>query len=129
MTPRPVLVALIATAFAAGCGSSSSDEDQIKETTKTLVSSMKSEDWGAACDTLSKRAQDQLKEAGAQIKAKDCADTLKKAAALGANEELDKLEDDVTDIKINGSKATGKNGNESANFIKENGEWKIDVDS
>jgi hypothetical protein len=130
MTSRPVLVALIATALVAGCGSSgSSDEDQIQETTKNLVSAMKSKDWAGACDQMSKRAQDQLKQVGAQIKAKDCADTLKKAAAQGAGDELSKLEDDVTDIKVNGNKATGKNGNETATFVKENGEWKIDVDS
>jgi hypothetical protein len=131
MTPRTVLVALIASAVVAGCGgsSSSSDEDQIKQTTKDLVSAMKSEDWSGACDTMSKAAQDQLKEVGAQINAKDCADTLKKAAAAGANKDLDKLETSITDIKITGNKATAKNGSDSANFVKEGGEWKVDIDS
>src|SRR3954447_16108950 len=115
MTSRPVVVALIATAFAAGCGGGgSSDADQIQATTKNMVSAMKSKDWAGACKQMSKRAEDQLKEVGAQLKAKDCADTLKKAAALGADDELNKLEDDVTDIKVSGNKATGKNGSETA---------------
>jgi hypothetical protein len=128
MNSRTALVALILTAVVAGCGgSSSSDEDQIKATTSDFVSAVKKKDWAGACDQLSKAAQDELMKQGAALKAKDCADTLTKAANLGGDDAFKGLATDVTNIKVNGNKATAKNGKDDANFVKEGGEWKIDI--
>ena len=113
-------------ALLAGCGGGS-DEDDIKAVGTDLVSAVKDKDWQGVCDKFSAKAQQQLEKAGAALGSKDCPGIMKQLFS-DAKESDFKNADKITDVKVNGNTATGKAGDDETRFVKEDGEWKVDVD-
>jgi hypothetical protein len=123
-------VAVVAAALlgAAGCGGSDSgsgsDEEQIQALADDYSQAALDGDYTAACDTFSSEAIEQINN----LKQFDSCEDLVEAglAQLDASqkEELANL----SNIQVDGDTATAEGRDGEITFIKENGEWKAQLD-
>ncbi len=128
--PRLAAGMLCAAAALVSCGGQKSDAGQIQDVTKQFASAIKDKDYGKACDQLSAKAKAQISSEGAVVGGQGCVDTLTKVMTLADPKDVKSITDvHLTDVKVSGSKATGKSGGDTTSFVKEGGVWKIDADS
>lgn len=137
---RTLSLALLAAAAmgVAGCGGDDSgsggdDEAQVKEVVTSYAAAVADRDGDKACDSMTDAARKQVEQAGQVIGAEGCGAIIEKATEDATDKERDQLKDlVVTSVKIDGDhavvqvKAAGETGDPS-NLVKQDGEWKIDV--
>lgn len=109
---RLAVLAVLAT-FAAGCGSSPSDEDRVRDTVRQRLADAHAHKWGDYC--------------AATTKPKACSEAVASSMALGVDPaELvpsDRLIDNMR-ITVNGSRATvDATAAKDAEYVRRGDEW------
>ena len=119
------VMALAAFGFAA-CGSS--DEDQVRDAVNEFRDAAKEKDSEAICDQFTQEALERLTSQQGDAAKKACNDNIKQNADALAKEAEKGFE--IKEVKVDGDKATVKTetegeGESTAEFVKEDDEWKL----
>ena len=123
-------VAVVAAALlgAAGCGGSDSgsgsDEEQIQALADDYSQAALDGDYTAACDTFSSEAIEQINN----LKQFDSCEELVEAGLSSLSESQKKELGNLSDIQVDGDTATAEGRDGQISFIKEDGEWKAQLD-
>jgi hypothetical protein len=138
---RTLSLALLATAAlgVVGCGGDDSggggdDESQIRDVVRNYAAAIADKDGDTACGFLTESARKQVEAAGAALDADGCGEVMEKVTAQASDADRQQLKDaEVVSVKVDGDRATvqvkaGDETGDPSTLIKEDGEWRIDVD-
>jgi hypothetical protein len=123
-------LALATGVAACGSGSSADDEDQVKDRVQTLYTGFAEKKPDQICDSLTDKQKDTItKRPGASGKKQSCEEVMKLVLGLAGNQLKDVGKSKVSDVKVDGEKATatvsfrGRKG--KVGLAKEDGDWLI----
>src|SRR4051812_17091892 len=123
----PALAAVLALGVA-GCGGGKSDKEKIETTIRDYFTAFADDDFGKACNLLTKQAREDLTKAA---RAKDCSAALARGAARADVKRFRaKLRDArVVSVNIKDKSATAEvsaiGATTAVPLVKEGGEWKV----
>ena len=126
MKRMAVAVVAVALLGVAGCGGSDSgsDEEQIQALADQYEQAALDGDYSAACDTLSSEAMAQIND----LQQFDSREELVEAGLSSLSESQKKELGNLSDIQVDGDTATAEGRDGQISFIKEDGEWKAQLD-
>jgi ketosteroid isomerase-like protein len=125
---RSTLAVLVLAATLAACGESA-DERAVRETVEDVRTALRDTDVGALCGLYSEAALMEITGQAGGPASLQC----QFGTALIAPELAEQVEGsfEVTDVTIDGDTATvtteSENGEQTAELVREDGRWKIDV--
>jgi len=127
---KRIAVAVVALALlsVAGCGGSSdsgssSDEEQIQALVDRYEQAVIDGDYTAACETLSSEAMDEINN----LKEFDSCEELVEVGMSSLSESQKEELANLSDIQVDGDTATAEGRDGTLAFVKEDGEWKTDL--